>query len=145
MSDHESRDPHSKESTSRERTSKEADFFGMFPFGMFPPGIFPPFGMYPFFGLALPLWWSQFVFPFLDWQRVMLTAWQKALEDPTFAKLPEDELRRRMKLAWRLYLEGHRFREELGDEVVNWQSDLVEAWLEMIKGVTGSVERRTMG
>ena len=93
MSDHESRDPHSKESTSRERTSKEADFFGMFP-----PGMFPPFGMFPFFGLALPLWWSQFVFPFLDWQRVMLTAWQKALKDPTFAKLPEDELRRRMKL-----------------------------------------------
>ena len=134
MPDHASTEP-----TSKEQTSKEADFFGMFPPGMFPPG------MLPFFGLALPLWWSQFVFPFLDWQRVMLTAWQKALKDPTFAKLPEDELRRRMKLIWGLYLEGHRFREELGEDILNWQSDLVEAWLEIAKGVTGSVERRTMG
>jgi hypothetical protein len=136
--------------TSRERASKEweshdAEFSGLFPpFGTFPLGIFP-FGMFPPFGLALPLWCSLFVFPFLDWQRVMLTAWQKALKDPTFAKLPEEDLRRHLKLLLELYLEGRRFRHELGEDMVEWQSDWVEASLEILKGVAGSVERRTMG
>ena len=39
----------------------------------------------------------------------------------------------------------HTARIRLGEDVLEWQSDWVEAWLEMVKGVTGSVERRTMG
>jgi hypothetical protein len=87
----------------------------------------------------------MFVFPLLNWQQVLLTAWKNALHDPTFAKLPEEELRRHLKLLFEAYLEGRRFRHELGEDVLEWQSDWVEAWLEMVKGVTGSVERRTMG
>ena len=138
MSDHASRESASKEP--KERMFNEADFLGMFPpFGMLPPGMFP------FFGPVLPLWCSLFVFPFLHWQRAMITAWQKALKEPTFAQVSEEELRRRAKLLLGLYLEGHQFRQELGKDVLDWQSDWVEAWLEILKGVAGSVERRTMG
>ena len=116
---------------------------GTFPHGMFPLGMFP-FWMFPPFALTLPLWWcSLFVFPFLDWQRVMLMAYHKALQDPEFAKLPEAEAQRRAGLLLQLYLEGSKARQELGDELLDWQSDWAQGYLKVLEGVLGSFERRT--
>jgi hypothetical protein len=114
---------------------------GMFPYGTFPFGTIP-FGLFPLFGLAFPLWCSLFVYPLLDWQRVMLTAWYKALADPAFGKLPEEELRRRAKLYQELYLEGMQFRHDMAEAARKWQSDWAQASLEMLKGVSGAVEGR---
>jgi hypothetical protein len=114
---------------------------GMFPYGTFPFGTIP-FGLFPFIGLALPMWCSLFVFPFLDWQRVMLTAWHKALSDPGFAKLSEEEVRTRAKLYLGLYLEGMQFRHDLAEAGRKWQSDWAQVSLEMLKGVSSAVERR---
>lgn len=151
MADHASKaNKAPKGPASKQRAPKEPESDGRFPpSGTFPHGLFPfgmlPFGMFPPFALALPLWCSLFVFPFLDWQRVMLMAYHKALEDPEFAKLPEEEAQRRAGLLLRLYLESSQARQELGDEMVNWQSDWAQGYLKVLEGVLGSFERRTMG
>jgi hypothetical protein len=132
-----------------EHAPKEPESHGMFPpSGTFPHGMFPlgmfPFWMFPPFALTLPLWWcSLFVFPFLDWQRVMLMAYHKALQDPEFAKLPEAEAQRRAGLLLQLYLEGSKARQELGDELLDWQSDWAQGYLKVLEGMLGSFERRT--
>jgi hypothetical protein len=86
------------------------------------------------------LWCSLFVFPLLDWQRVMLKAWQKALADPELGKMSRDEASQRMKLILGLYVAGHRSSEEVAKDLAALQSDWVEAGLKTVEAVLG---RRT--
>lgn len=102
-------------------------------------------GMFPPFGFALPFLCSLFVFPLLDWQRVMLKAYQEMLNDQKWAELTHEEAKRRGTFLLKAYLEVTKSRQERGQHMLAWQSDLVHGYLQMLEGVLGSFERKTMG
>ena len=86
---------------------------------------------------------SILLFPLLESQRVLLTSYQKALEDPAVHQATEDYAKALARAMMAAYLEALGSHRERREAFVNAQSALITSYLERLDAVLNRVGDRT--
>ena len=82
--------------------------------------------------------------PFLEWQRALLTAYQRALADPSLPDALEENTRTlaRTLMAW--YLEVLSSQRALREALMHEQTELITAWGEALDRLRAQLDQAGM-
>lgn len=76
---------------------------------------------------------AAILLPFLEWQRMLLAAYQRALADPSLPEALEENARMLARTLLTAYLELLRSQRALRETLVREQTELVAAWGEALE------------